>query len=95
MNALMPRFLKSAYRREPISSFILIVGAVNALIGGVGEHWSLFSFGLLIILLAAVLRWWQGQKGRELLGEDTPRHYLPPSSSRAPLPMLTHDKQRH
>jgi hypothetical protein len=46
MNALLPRILKAAYRKEPISSFIVIVGAVDAVIGGVGERWSLLSFGI-------------------------------------------------
>ncbi|MGK7872858.1 MAG: hypothetical protein AB4426_05955 [Xenococcaceae cyanobacterium] len=88
MNPLWPRFLKLAYRKEPISSFILIVGAVDAVIGGVGERWTLLSFGLTMVLMAAVLRWWQFQKSQAVLAEETPRQFLPPSSSRPPLPML-------
>jgi hypothetical protein len=94
MNALWTRFLKSAYRKEPISGFILTVGAVDAVIGGVGGRWSLFSFGLLTLLLAAALRWWQIQKAQALITEKTPRHFLPPSSSRPPLPMLTQEPHR-
>jgi hypothetical protein len=93
MNALLPRFLKVAYRKEPISSFILIVGAVDAVIGGVGGRWSLLSFGLAIAVLAALLRWWQIQKAQAAMVEDTPRHFLPPSSSRPPLPLLTSEKR--
>jgi hypothetical protein len=94
MNALFPRFLRTAYRKEPISSFILVVGAVDAVIGGVGQQWSLLSLGLLISLLSVALRWWQVQKNQPILTEDTPRRYLPPSSSRTPLPRLTHDHSR-
>ena len=88
INALFPRFLKSAYRREPISSFIVIVGIVDAVIGGVGERWTLLSFGLVIILIAAILRWWQGQKAQAIVTEEASRRFLPPSSSRTPLPTL-------
>lgn len=94
MNALLPRVLKSAYRKEPISSFILTVGAVDAVLGGVGERWTLLSFGLTIIFIAIGLRWWQIQKAQAILAEDKPRHFLPPSSSRPPLPMLTQEKRR-
>lgn len=94
MNALLPRFLRSAYRKEPISSFILVVGAVDAVIGGVGERWTLLSFGLMVVLLSVILRWWQTQKAQPLVTENTPRRYLPPSSTRSPLPILTHDKSR-
>jgi hypothetical protein len=92
MNVLLPRFLKSAYRKEPLSSFILIVGLVDAIIGGVGERWTLLSFGLAIVLLAALSRWWQIQKAKAVLAEETPRYYLPPSSSNTPLPLLISDK---
>ena len=94
MNALWPRFLKSAYRKEPISSFILIVGAVDAVLGGVGERWTLLTFGLTIILLAAVIRWHNSHKTQSVLVEERARYVLPPSSERPPLPILTSKKQR-
>ncbi|MEM8780902.1 MAG: hypothetical protein AAGF26_18970 [Cyanobacteria bacterium P01_G01_bin.49] len=94
MNILFPRVLRTLYRKEPISSFILVVGAVDAVMGGVGQHWSLLSFGLFMATLAIVLRWWQVQKSQPILTEDSPRRYLPPSSSSTPLPLLTHDKSR-
>jgi hypothetical protein len=94
MNALLPRFLKVAYRKEPISSFILIVGAVDAVIGGVGSRWSLLSLGMMMVILAVLLRWWQMQKSQAIVAEEAPRRYLPPSSSRTPLPMLSSQKQR-
>lgn len=94
MNILLPRFLRSAYRKEPISAFILIVGAVDAIIGGVGERWTLLSLGVSVILLATLLRWWKIQQAKAIISEETPRHFLPPSSSRTPLPMLLNEKQR-
>lgn len=93
MNILLPRFLRSAYRKEPISLFILTVGAVDAVIGGVGERWTLLSFGIGIILLALLLRWWKFQQVKPVLSEETPRRYLPPSSSSTPLPMLINEKR--
>ncbi|NEQ23165.1 MAG: hypothetical protein F6K28_29230 [Microcoleus sp. SIO2G3] len=94
MNALWPRILKSAYRKEPISSFIVIVGAVDAVIGGVGERWSLLSFGIMMIVLAIALRWWQSQRREAELAEQPVTHFLPPSSSRPALPMLSTTKRK-
>lgn len=94
MNALLPRFIKVAYRKEPISSFILIVGAVDAVIGGVGGRWSLLSVGLTMVFVAALVRWLQIQKSQEEAIAQPPRRYLPPSSSRTPLPLLTSEKNR-
>ena len=95
MNVLMPRFIKKAYRKEPISSFLLIAGAVDLVMGGIGERWTLLSFGVAMVLLAATIRWWQVQQSQPLPTKDTPRRYLPPApSAQPPLPVLTH-KQRN
>ncbi|MGL5083299.1 MAG: hypothetical protein ACRC8A_17600 [Microcoleaceae cyanobacterium] len=89
MNALWLRFLRSSYRREPIASFIVTVGAVDAVIGGVGGSWSLFSFGLGTVGLAIVIRLWQTQRSRIEEPETVSEYYLPPSSSRPKLPQLS------
>ncbi|HEY9599238.1 MAG TPA: hypothetical protein V6D33_16360 [Cyanophyceae cyanobacterium] len=94
MNALWPRILKSAYRKEPISSFIVIVGAVDAVIGGVGERWTLLSLGLMMVMLAVAVRWWQSQRRETNLAEQPVTHYLPPASSRPVLPMLSSTKRQ-
>ncbi|HEY9670085.1 MAG TPA: hypothetical protein V6D11_01395 [Waterburya sp.] len=94
MNALWPRFLKSAYRKEPISSFIVIVGAVDAVIGGFGERWSLLSFGLMMVVLAVALRWWQSQRRETELADQPVTHYLPPASSRPVMPTLSATKRQ-
>ncbi|MGP0129398.1 MAG: hypothetical protein ACTMUB_09120 [cyanobacterium endosymbiont of Rhopalodia musculus] len=94
MNAFFPRFLKRAYRKDPISSFILVVGAVDVVIGGVWEKSTLLSSGLVVVLLTVILRYWQTQKAQPLATEEPPRRYLPLSSMRSPLPRLTNDKPR-
>ncbi|NEO30704.1 MAG: hypothetical protein F6K36_09780 [Symploca sp. SIO3C6] len=94
MNALLPRILKSAYRKEPISSFIIIVGVVNALIGGFDERWSLLTFGIMVVALAFVIRWWQTQRRETELVQQPVTRFLPASSSRPPLPMLTTSKRQ-
>jgi hypothetical protein len=88
------RFIRSTYHKEPISSFILTLGATDAVIGGLGMRWTLFSFGLVVVLSAAALRWWQIQKAQPIIADDTPRHFLPPHSTRPPLPMLTQEERR-
>ena len=94
MNALLPRFLKSAYRKEPISSFVLLIGAVDVVIGGVDERWSLLTFGLGLVGVAIALRWWQIQQRQVDLTEKSPTYFLPPSSSRPPLPVLSASKRQ-
>jgi hypothetical protein len=97
MNAALHRVLRSVYRKEPISSFILTMGAVDVAIGGLGSHWSLFSLGLGIVSLAIVLRWWQLQRLQEPDVEPAPEssdyYYLPPSASPPVLPKLRADRQ--
>lgn len=93
MNAQWSRMLKAAYRKEPISSFLLTVGAVDAVIGGFDDRWSLFSVGLGTVGLALALRWWLMQRHRVELPEPPPQRYLPDRASRPSLPMLTVSKK--
>lgn len=90
----MPRFLKSAYRKEPISSFILIVGAVDAVIGGVGERWTLLSFGVVMVLVAIALRYLQLSSRQPSNLEETPVRYLPAAPTSPPIPQLRKEKRR-
>jgi hypothetical protein len=93
MNAILPRILKSAYRKEPISSFLVMVGAVDATIGGVSNHGSLLLLGLSTVGAAIALRWWQVQRSKKLQPEQVSQYYLPPSASRPQLPMLSMSKK--
>ena len=94
MNPLLAKFLRSVYRKEPISGFILILGATDAILGGVGGRWSLMSIGLLIALLGIAIRWRQRQQTVKNVAPETARYMLPPSSSRPQLPLLINDKRR-
>jgi hypothetical protein len=93
MNVVLTRFLKSAYRKEPISSFVVIVGAVDAVIGTVDQRWSLLTFGLGTVGVAIALRWWQIQRREEQLTEQPAKYFLPANSSRPALPMLNATKR--
>lgn len=93
------RLLKSTYRREPISSFILTVGAVDAVIGGVGDRWSLMIVGFGIVGVAIALRmssahWRKAQQQQEEPPARAPIHYLPAHTSTPTLPMLTMSRKR-
>jgi len=95
MDILWSRLLRSLYRKEPVTGFLITVGVVDAAIGGLGEHWSLFSFGAGTIAVAIALRWWQQQ--RRAAPEPMPPapvHILPPQGSRPNLPTLTMPKQK-
>ncbi len=94
MNALWPRVLKSVYRKEPLSGFILTMGAVDAVIGGVDSHWSLLFFGLGLVGVAVGLRIWRTQQSPIEAPVRTPIHSLPSQSSRQALPMLS-TSRRH
>ncbi len=88
MNAALPRFLKSAYRREPLPSILITAGMVDTVIGGFGDRWSLLIFGLGTIGLAVGLRWLIMNQRRLPPADPVVQHYLPPASSRPTLPVL-------
>lgn len=94
VNPLFARFLRSVYRKEPISGFILVLGVTDALIGGIGGRSSLLSIGLLIALLGIIMRWRQGSKKSQAVTSEPVRYYLPPGKSRQPLPLLRSSKSR-
>jgi hypothetical protein len=94
MNRSWTRSLKSAYRKEPISSFLLTAGVVNAVIGGVDSRWTLAILGLTAVTVAIVLRWWTTQQRQAQPIPGSPIRYLPDRSSRTSLPTLTPSKKR-
>lgn len=91
MNASWPRFLKSLYRRDPIPSFAVTIGAVDAVIGGLNGRPSLLAFGVSLAAIAFLLRWWQAQRKplhQAAEAPPPPMRVLPERSSRPQLPML-------
>lgn len=89
MNRIWTHLLKTAYRKEPISSFVLTVGAVDATIGGIGTEGSLLAVGLAVIGLAGILRWLiLRNRPVNPPSESAPIRYLPARSSRPSLPRL-------
>ncbi|MCZ2200517.1 hypothetical protein [Cylindrospermopsis raciborskii] len=94
MNAILPRFLKSFYRKDPIISVLITMGIMDALIGGLDDSWSLFAFGLgttgvaLGLKLASKLSRSPREEGR------TFQYYLPPTSSSSSLPIIKATKNK-
>ena len=84
-----PRIFKSVYRREPLVSFVVTVGAVDAAIGGLSEQGSLTVFGLGLAAVAVVFRGWRTWRDRaEQPCDRAPQFSLPPATSRPKLPKL-------
>jgi hypothetical protein len=94
MNAVLPRFLKSAYRKDPIISVLLTMGLVDALIGGLDDSWTLFAFGLGIAGISLAFKLWRIQQQKPLPDEPVVQHYLPSQSSSPTLPMLSISKKK-
>ncbi|GBL09456.1 hypothetical protein [Microcystis aeruginosa] len=93
-NLLWPRFLKKAYRQEPITSFIFTAAAVDVIIGVLGQRWTLLSLGATIMAIAIFARWQQVQKTEAINKEEAARYYLPPQSGQVALPTLKNEKNR-
>jgi hypothetical protein len=88
MNAIFPPSLKRLYRKEPISSFVMIVGAVNAVLGGVNEIGTLLIFGFLTSGMALGYRWWCIQQAESTAERKSKQLYLPAKSSQTSLSHL-------
>lgn len=94
MNVIFPRFVKSAYRREPIISVLLTMGIVDAVIGGFNDSWSLFVIGLGTAGVTLAYRLWRVQQRPPLPQEPVVQLYLSDRSSSSALPMLTVSKKK-
>ncbi len=93
MNALWPRIIKTAYRKDPVVSFVVTVGAVDAVIGGFGSSWSLFGLGMGTVGVAVILRFCFLKRYHLEQTAPVPEYYLPPNSSRPQLPILNINKK--
>lgn len=76
--ALKRTSLKRLYNKEPLSSFLLLVGTMQGLIGGVHGQLNLFSLGVGVVLGAFVVRRSQLKQARLNANRVLPRRYLPP-----------------
>ncbi|WP_017303415.1 hypothetical protein [Spirulina subsalsa] len=94
MNTLLRPVLGLTYRKEPLSSFILTMGLVDAVIGGVGGQPSLLVLGTLTVGIAIVIRWKLNQPYHLQSPQTPPKGYLPPSPTLEPLPVLTHEQRQ-
>lgn len=98
MNAVFPRIVKSAYRKEPLITILITMGIVDALIGGFDDSWSLFIFGLGTAGTALIMRWLRMQQSPSLPVEEPVQQvkqlYLPDRSSKSSLPMLSIPKKK-
>ena len=102
MNAVLPRFLKLSYRREPLISVLITIGIVDTLIGGFNDSWSLFGIGLSTIGITGLALLWRWSQNQSLQSKDKKfvaqqqQYYLPsqPISSPPKLPILTIPKEK-
>ncbi|MEP0913412.1 hypothetical protein NDI45_21090 [Leptolyngbya sp. GB1-A1] len=51
------RKIRSLYRKEPITGFMLTIGLVDAIIGGTSGYQTLLAIGLGTVGLAIGVRW--------------------------------------
>ncbi|MEA5596494.1 hypothetical protein [Rivularia sp. UHCC 0363] len=94
MNAVFPRIVKSAYRKEPLITILITMGIVDALIGGFDDSWTLFVFGLGTAGIALIVRWWKIEQRVMQNEEPVKQLYLPAHSSKSALPMLSISKKK-
>jgi hypothetical protein len=52
----MSKIAKLFYRREPVSSFLLTLGAADMVLGGLDDRWVLLSLGLSTVAVAIGIR---------------------------------------
>jgi hypothetical protein len=92
---LLPRFLRSFYRRDPIPSFLMTMGAADVVLGGMSSHSGLLALGIIVLGGALGLKWLQSLRRSDIVVEPlATQHYLPSQSSQAELPMLSITKKR-
>ena len=96
MNPLFAKFFRAVYRQEPVSGFILLLGATDALVGGFSGSGSVLSVGLFIALLGIIMRWRQGERKPKRVSSSSKQaqYLLPPGSSGKPLPLLLSSKRQ-
>ena len=85
------KFLKSTYRREPITSFVITMALMEFIIGGFEQELSLLGLAGVMAVGAIALRYRlgsnQGMRSPDL--SQRTEYYLPPADPRPVLPRLT------
>jgi hypothetical protein len=94
MTILLPRFLRSAYRKDPVNSFLMTMGAADVALGGMSSHSGLLLLGIVVFGGAFALKFLQAQRRSQDFAEETVQHYLPSQTSQSELPMLSINKKR-
>jgi hypothetical protein len=80
MNNTPPRFVKTFYRKEPITGLLITAGAVNMVLGGVNAIGGLMLLGMMVAGSAIAYRWWMMQQAEARREMQQPL-YLPPARS--------------
>lgn len=100
MNALWLHVLRTIYRKEPISAFILTAGMMNVAIGGIDQSAALVALGFSTVTIALILRWWSLSRRPEPIRvtpssrpRQVPVRALPETSSARSLPPLSMPKK--
>lgn len=94
MNPINPRFLSSVYRKEPIPSFLVTIGLVNAAIGGLNNSVGLFSLGIVTVGGAIAFRWLSKLQRPTAPKQSIAQTYLPPASSNSVPKLGTRARRR-
>lgn len=90
MNQILPRFVRSLYRREPVTSILITMGATDAAIGGLNNRALLMSFGLALVGVTVLLRFLQSQRQKSqpqlpIQPKAKPQLFLPDRQAPQPI----------
>ncbi|NJL91587.1 MAG: hypothetical protein HC916_18745 [Coleofasciculaceae cyanobacterium SM2_1_6] len=87
----MAKFLRSTYRREPVTSFVITMALMELVIGGFEQEWSLLGVAGFMTVGAIVFRYRSRRDLRSVTSDlsQRPEYYLPPAPPRPVLPRLT------
>ena len=82
------------YRKEPIPSFLVTIGLVNAAIGGLNDRTGLFSLGLATVGGAILWRWRLQQPTPQIPPKSKSQIYISAASSDAVVTLKTPKRKR-
>lgn len=92
MNQTVSHFVRSLFRREPVTSFLITIGATDAAIGGLNNRAVLMSLGLTLVGVTVLLRFLQSQRQRQkspsqfpIQPEAKPQLFLPDRQAPQPI----------